>query len=103
MLIRGDYQRLIIKASVSVRWTSGLFTHIKHGDAKKVHSFLSHIATKGPNALKLAVNSRDSSGFTPLMLAASNCYGQQRDAIERKKILHTLLKTPVDGTLALTL
>jgi len=80
--------------SQKVRFYSGLFTHIKHGDAAKVNSFLSKIANKGPNALSLAVNSRDAAGLTPLMLCASIPCEDRKASQNKQAIMKTLIQTP---------
>jgi hypothetical protein len=46
---------------------SGLFDYIKSADSVGLRAFLAKLDKKGPNAIKLAVNARDESNFTPLM------------------------------------
>ena len=88
----------VLKTSVFLGVTrsySGLFTHIKHGDVAKVSSFLSKISNKGGrNALKLAVNSRDAAGLTPLMVTASIPSVDSKAAHNKQAIIQALLKTP---------
>jgi len=60
----------------------------------KVNSFLTKIASKGPNALKLAVNSRDAAGLTPLMLSASIPCVDSKASKNKQAIIKRLLQTP---------
>ena len=98
-MFRAVYTLLRRKVGYSthgIRNSSALFKKIKNGDVHGVIAYLSKIKEKGPNALSLAVNTRDEAGFTPLMHTVSDCRGKAGKQHAKRVILHSLLSTPVD-------
>lgn len=52
---------------LSTHGHSALFDYIRAGDARGAKRFLERMSFHGKNAIKLAINSRDGSNFTPSM------------------------------------
>jgi hypothetical protein len=67
---------------------SGLFDYIKRADSAGLRAFLAKLDKKGPNAVRLAVNARDESNFTPLMAVVAE--------VNKKRLVKMMTPTAED-------